>query len=87
MNMTPEQMHEYMLTGTKPAQAEPAKALKTYAVTMTSKYPAAFERPGVIEVQALNAADAIKKARARSFLYGLSDRHDGPTIYRAKAVK
>jgi hypothetical protein len=86
MNMTPEQMHEYMLTGTKPAQAEPAKALKTYEVTVTAKYPAAYERPGILEVQALNAADAIKKARKQMWNNGY-DRHDGPQTYRAKAVK
>ena len=40
--------------------------MKTYQVTITAKYPAAYERPGVIEIQATNASDAIKKARRQT---------------------
>jgi hypothetical protein len=61
--------------------------MKTYQVTITAKYPAAYERPGVIEIQATNASDAIKKARRQTWNDGAFDRHDGPMTYRAKVLQ
>lgn len=58
---------------------------KLYDVTVTAKYPAAGEGPGHIYVHANNAKAAISKAR-REMSHRGYDRHDGPSLYRAKVA-
>ena len=61
--------------------------VKTYAVTVTFKFPIPGERDGApIEVLARNANEAIKKARQEMSSRGYT-RHDGPITYTAKVKK
>jgi hypothetical protein len=56
---------------------------KTYYVEVTAKFPPCGERPGIIEVYASSAKDAISKARKEMWRNGHT-RHDGPLIYRIR---
>ena len=55
---------------------------KTYEVTVTAKYPATGERPGVLVIDARNAVEAVKKARNEMASNGHT-RQDGPLKYTA----
>ncbi len=57
---------------------------KTYQVEVSSKFPAYNETPGIVEVIAANAKEAISRARKQVAMEMCRDRHDGPTIYRIK---
>jgi hypothetical protein len=57
---------------------------KIYQVEVSSKYPAWNETPGLVEVVAANAKEAISKARKQMAREGNISRQDGPTIYRIK---
>lgn len=57
--------------------------VKTYQVEVTAKFPAYNEEPGVIEVVAATAKEAISRARKEMVRNGYT-RQDGPMIYRIK---
>ncbi len=56
-------------------------ALKLYTIEVRSKYPAYLETPGIIELYAKSAKDAIRLARHEMWRSGHT-RMDGPIIYR-----
>lgn len=56
---------------------------KTYQVEVTAKFPAYNEAPGIIEVVATTAKEAISRARKEMARNGYT-RQDGPMIYRIK---
>jgi len=53
-----------------------------YTVTVTSKFPAYGEQPGELLIFAVNAKQAISRARDEMHRLGHT-RQDGPLIYRA----
>ena len=57
--------------------------MKTYEVTITSKFPAYGEVPGIEIIHASTRSDAIKKARQIMSRSGHTSQ-DGPVVYRAK---
>ena len=59
--------------------------LKSYEVTVTAKYPATGERPGVLEITAQNKAHAIKQARRQMEDAGHT-RQDGPLLFEVKEM-
>lgn len=57
-----------------------AITLKEYRVEVRAKFPAYGEIPGIIEVVARNAKDAISAARREMARNGHT-RQDGPLVY------
>jgi len=58
--------------------------MKNYTVTVSDP-SVKYDRPGVIEVYARNAKDAISLARREMSNRGY-DRHDGPFKYTAQVA-
>jgi hypothetical protein len=56
-------------------------AFNDYRVEVRAKFPACGEYPGMIEVTARNAKDAISIARREMARNGHT-RQDGPLVYR-----
>lgn len=59
--------------------------IKEYKVTITAKFPAAGERPGVCYYEAYSKADAIKQARRECYDGGMT-RYDGPVKFKAEEI-
>lgn len=57
--------------------------MQAYEVTITSKFPAYGETPGVEVIYAKDRKEAIKKARQLVSRSGHTSQ-DGPVVYRAK---
>ena len=53
---------------------------KLYRVEVAAKHPACTERPGLVDVYASSAREAVSKAR--KVMSTIVDRHDGATLYR-----
>ena len=59
--------------------------LHDYEVTVTSRYPAYNEQPGILQISARNAAEAIKRARREMSRAGHTSQ-DGPLAYRCRRM-